>query len=134
MEILGPLHYITQHIAADQDHFLKMKVQENSQSIVIILNIEICWKIFNTFCFWGRYMWSAATIYLYTANYICNDILNINITFLQGGTKTKILTPNIRCFVAKSALSRITHFNCLIFWPPTYAVLSRNCLCRELRT
>ena len=81
MEILGPLHYITQH-TADQGHFLKMKVQENSQLIVIILNIEICWKIFNTFCFWGRDMWSAATIYLYTANYICNDILNINITFL----------------------------------------------------
>ena len=27
-------------------------------------------------------MWSVAPIYLYTANHICNDILNINITFL----------------------------------------------------
>ena len=31
---------------------------------------------------------------------------------------TKILTPNIRCFVAKSALSQITRFNCLIFLTP----------------
>ena len=31
---------------------------------------------------------------------------------------TKILTPNIRCFVAKSALSRIMRFNCLIFLTP----------------